>query len=87
MKAKVTKEGLLIPKEIAEHLGSEEVEIFEEPGGRLLVVPADSNARGGPAGGEVGQRDPILSLGEDPVDDEVTDASVGHDRYLYGSLS
>jgi hypothetical protein len=30
------------------------------------------------------REDPILSLGEDPVDDEVTDASVNHDRYLYG---
>jgi hypothetical protein len=30
------------------------------------------------------REDPILSLGEDPVDDDVTDASVNHDRYLYG---
>ena len=27
--------------------------------------------------------DPVLQLGTDPVDDEVTDASVNHDRYLY----
>ena len=27
--------------------------------------------------------DPIFQLGKDPVDDEVTDASVNHDRYLY----
>lgn len=81
VKAKVTKEGLLIPREVAERAlgeGSEEVEIFEEPG-RLLISPA--RAASGPAGG--GEEDPILSMGEDPVDDGVTDASTDHDRYLY----
>lgn len=102
MKARITKEGLLIPREVAERtlLGSEEVEIFEEPG-RLLIAPADGAGRGeGPDGGEedpilnLGQNpvragthdDRILALGEDPVDDlrGPTDASTNHDRYLYG---
>ena len=81
-KAKVTKEGLLIPKEVAERAlgeGSEEVEIFEEPG-RLLI----SSARAPGSEGE-DERDPIFAMGEDPVDDGdgVTDASTNHDRYLY----
>lgn len=84
-KARMTKEGLLIPKEVAERAlgeGSEEVEIFEEPG-RLLISPAKASPKAvaGRAGGS--EEDPILSMGEDPVDDEVTDASTGHDRYLY----
>lgn len=85
MKVKVTKEGLLIPKEVTDRLGSEEVEIFEEPG-RVLISPATASPEA--SLGRVGERpdgqeDPILLMGEDPVDDEVTDASVNHDRYLY----
>ncbi|CAN5543946.1 hypothetical protein BH24ACT21_BH24ACT21_12370 [soil metagenome] len=81
MRVKVTKEGLLIPKEVAERLGSDEVEVFEEPG-RLLIV-ADSTSPGRVEGDSDGQEDPILSMGEDPVDDVITDASENHDRYLY----
>jgi hypothetical protein len=29
--------------------------------------------------------DPILQLGTKPVDDEVSDASLNHDRYIYRS--
>ncbi len=69
MKAKGTKEGVLIPRELLEGMPGDEVGIRKEPG-RLLVLPAD---------------DPILSFGEDPLYDEVADASVNLDRYLYGS--
>lgn len=82
IKVKVTKEGLLIPREVTDRAlgeGSEEVEIFEEPG-RLLISSATAKPSVGRADGE---EDPILSMGDDPVDDEVTDASVNHDRYLY----
>ncbi len=80
MRAEVGEEGLLIPRDVFERLGSEEVEIIEEPG-RLLIV---AGGEGGAA--KPGEGDPILSLGEDPVDDPggATDASVNHDRYLYG---
>jgi bifunctional DNA-binding transcriptional regulator/antitoxin component of YhaV-PrlF toxin-antitoxin module len=81
MKVKVTEEGLLIPKEVAERLGSDEVEVFEEPG-RLLIV-ADTASPGLVGVGSDDQEDPILSMGEDPVDDVITDASENHDRYLY----
>ncbi len=85
IRVKITEEGLLIPKEVAERAlgqGSEEVEIFEEPG-RLLISPAGT-AREAQKGGAGERGDPILSLGEDPMEDpEVSDASVNHDRYLY----
>ena len=84
-KAKITEEGLLIPKEVAERAlgqGSEEVEIFEEPG-RLLISPTDGTGQAEEVGAGKGE-DPILALGEDPVEDAgATDASVNHDRYLY----
>ena len=85
MKVKVTKEGLLIPKEVTDRLGSEEVEIFEEPG-RVLISPATASPKA--SLGRVGERpdgqeDPILLMGEDPVADEVTNASVNHDHCLY----
>lgn len=69
MRAKVTKEGVLIPKEMLEGISGEEVEIRKEPG-RLLVLPAE---------------DPILGLGGDPLDDDISDGSMNHDHYLYGS--
>lgn len=84
MRTKITEDGLLIPREIAEHLGSEEAEISEQPDGRLLIVPAGKRV-GNSSDKEVNGEDPILSLGEDPVEDEVTDASVNHDRYIYGA--
>ncbi len=84
-KARVTEEGLLIPREVAERAlgeGSGEVEIFEEPG-RLLISPVGGAGEAGKEG--AGEReDPILSLGEDPVEDDgAPDASLNHDRYLY----
>lgn len=78
MKAKVTKEGLLIPKEVIERLGSEEVEIFEEPG-RLLIAPAGGACQTRVGGGE----DPIFELGRNPVHTGARDGSMNHDRYLY----
>lgn len=81
MKAKVTEEGLLVPKELLEGLGSEEVEIIEERG-RVLILPSGGSLaveRG------TGEEDPIEGLGANPVDDDITDASVNHDRYLYGA--
>jgi hypothetical protein len=84
-KARLTKEGLLIPREVAERAlgeGSEEVEILEEPGRLLISVPGGAGGAGGEGASE--REDPMLSLGEDPVEDAgATDASVDHDRYLY----
>lgn len=84
MKVKVTSEGLLIPKEVVERLGSNEVEVFEEPG-RLLIIaePASPGDAGGRREAERGE-DPILGLGRRPVRTGVRDGSASHDRYLYG---
>lgn len=67
MRTEVTDQGLLIPKRFLE--GIKEVEIRKE-NGLILIVPLPP-------------KDPILQLGQDPIDDDVTDASVEHDRYIY----
>lgn len=67
MKAKVTNQGVRIPKRLLE--GVDEVEIRKE-NGLILVVP-------------VASQDPILSLGKHPITIDVTDASEKHDRYFY----
>ena len=82
-KAKVTEEGLLIPKEVTERAlgkGSEEVEIFEEPG-RLMVATAGKVGNGIRPGAP--RRSPILGLGKNPVRTGARDGSTEHDRYLY----
>ena len=71
MKAKVTEKGLVIPKEFLE--GIEEVEI-RKTDNLLVIVPTTSS-------------DPILGLGQHPVECGVPDASERHDQYLYGSTS
>jgi len=71
MKAKVTEKGVVIPKELLE--GIEEVEI-RKTDNLLVVVPTTKS-------------DPILGLGQHPVECGVRDASERHDQYLYGSTS
>ena len=66
MTAKVTAQGVLIPKE---WLGdAEEVEIHKE-NGSIVIVPA-------------AKADPIFALGKHPVEADVSDASINHDAYL-----
>ena len=67
MRTEVTDQGLLIPKRFLE--GIIEVEIRKE-NGVIVIVPMPID-------------DPILQLGKDPIDDDVTDASVEHDQYIY----
>ena len=68
MKSKVTAEGLVIPKQWLD--GVDEVEIRREHD-MILIVPVRAD-------------DPILNFGKHPVTTDVKDASVNHDRYLYG---
>ncbi len=68
MKAKVTEQGLVIPKQFLE--GIQEVEIRQQ-NGILLIVPTKNN-------------NPILQLGKEPILETVDDASINHDRYIYG---
>ena len=69
MKAKVTRQGVRVPRHM---LGdAQEVEIREENGAVVIrPLPAE---------------DPIVGLGEAPVPCRASDASEAHDRYLYGS--
>lgn len=69
MRAKVTKQGVLIPKQMLPDV--EEVEIRAE-NGAVLVLPVHAE-------------DPILGLGSTPVECGAPDASEHHDQYLYGS--
>ena len=67
MKAKVTKEGLLIPKQMLS--GFKEVEIRREDH-QVVIIPFAKD-------------DPIFSLGKHPVECGLSDVSEHHDRYLY----
>ncbi len=67
MKARVTEEGVLVPKEMLE--GMDEVEIHRE-NGMVVIVP-------------VRAYDPIFDISKNPMNNSITDASVNHDRYLY----
>jgi len=71
MKARVTEQGVVIPKEFLE--GVEEEEIRQE-NNLIIVLPTHRS-------------DPILELGKDPVVCGTPDASENHDKYLYGSNS
>ncbi len=71
MRAKVTKRGVIIPKEML--AGAEEVEIRSRDH-RIVISPLSKS-------------DPILNLGKQPVECGVPDASEHHDAYLYGSES
>jgi hypothetical protein len=68
MRTKVTEHGVLIPKLLLE--GIDEVEIRKEQN-VIVVVPVTAD-------------DPILGLGKQPITLDVDDASINHDRYLYG---
>jgi hypothetical protein len=69
MKVKVTEKGALIPRKFLK--GVKEVEVRRQ-NGLIVVVP-------------VGAKDPIFDIGKNPVKSGVTDASVNHDKYIYGS--
>ena len=68
MKTEVTEHGITIPKQLLE--GVKEVEIRKEKN-YILVIPL------------LGE-DPVFRFGKNPVSDDITDASVNHDRYIYG---
>jgi virulence-associated protein VagC len=71
MRVKVTKRGVVIPKDLLG--GAEEVEIQKEDHRIVIAL--------------LSKPDPIFNLGKNPVDCGVPDASENHDRYLYGAGS
>jgi hypothetical protein len=86
MQVKITQEGLFIPIEWLP--GFDEFEIRRE-GHLILIMPIMPPALTfKPTTLPINVADdPIWHLGEDPVDDEIKDASVNHDQYLYGSVA
>jgi len=68
MRSKVSESGGTLPREWFE--GATEVDIRREEH-CVIVQPVHEN-------------DPILGLGSNPIVVDVDDASVNHDRYLYG---
>ena len=69
MRAKVTDQGVVIPKQWLE--GVDEVDIRQEQD-VIVIVPVTGS-------------DPIQELGRNPVMIDIDDASINHDRYLYGT--
>jgi virulence-associated protein VagC len=67
MKTRVTEQGIIIPRDMLE--GLDEVEIRKQDG-MIIIVPA-------------GTDNPIFNIGKNPIDADVTDASVNHDYYVY----
>ncbi|HZA25743.1 MAG TPA: hypothetical protein VFA32_24635 [Dehalococcoidia bacterium] len=67
MKVKVTKHGVVIPKQLLE--GVEEVDIRKKNG--MIIVTS------------VGEQDPIWGLSKNPVKVGLPYASEDHDRYIY----
>lgn len=66
MTAKVTEQGIVIPKEMLGMM--DEVEI-EKLNGIVVVRPITAS-------------DPLWDLGNDPVIEDISDASVNHDQYI-----
>jgi len=82
MQVKVTQEGLFIPTEWLH--GFDEFEIRRK-GHLILIMPITPPAltfKQATLPMEVAE-DLIWHLGEYPVDDEIADASINHDKYLY----
>lgn len=67
MKLKVTQEGVMIPKEL---LGeSEEIEITQQQD-KLIITT-------------VHKKPSIWDLGKNPVECDISDGAINHDKYLY----
>ncbi len=64
MRIKVTKKGVVIPKQLLE--GVKEIEILKQLN-MLLIFPVTGD-------------DPIYQLGVDPLTVEIDDASINHDE-------
>jgi hypothetical protein len=94
MQVKVTQEGLFISKEWLH--GLDEFEIRRE-GRVILIMPVTLpeqtfrqpavpyNVADDPIWRiDEDTDDPISNLGKNPIDLDVTDASINHDKYIYG---
>ncbi len=88
MNTKVTDQGVLIPRQWLKYV--DEVEIRKE-NEIILVIPIKANfkkktgflSNTSPTSSSLPIHDPIFSLGQYPIDDELRDASINHDKYIY----
>ena len=92
IKVKVTKEGVVVPREM---LGdAKTVEITLAGNGVLIVTdspPVISSLKGQLEDVTLSSvppqsDDPVLQMGQNPVECGLVDASERHDDYLYGNL-
>lgn len=68
MKLKVTEKGVLIPKELLGN--SQEVEIIQQDD-QIIITTIKKKQMS------------IWDLGKNPVDCDVNDVGINHDKYLY----
>ena len=68
MRTRVTEQGVIIPKEWL--TGIVEVDIRQE-NNHIIITPVVTL-----------EQDPLLALGQDPINLDITDASINHDAYL-----
>jgi hypothetical protein len=91
MKTKVTEQGVLIPKQWLKYVDEVEIRFDHEI---ILVIPIratvskitrhlsdTSPTSSSPSITSI--HDPIFSLGKHPIDDELKDVSINHDKYIY----
>ena len=79
MNIKVTEQGVLIPKHWLKHI--DEVEIRRE-NGIILIIPIELHVK--KVNKQAGTLpEPIFSLGQNPIEDELVDISINHDKYIY----
>ncbi len=67
MKLKVTEQGVLIPKELLGN--SQEVEIIQEKEKLIITIISKPTS--------------IWDLGANPVESDINDGAINHDKYLY----
>jgi len=94
MNTKVTEQGVLIPKQWLKYADEVEIRFTHE---MILIIPIKppvnkitqplSRMTKSPflsSLSKIPTHDPIFSLGKNPIDDELKDVSVNHDKYIYG---
>ena len=91
MRAKVTDQGITIPKSLLPNV--DEVDIRKR-NGMIEVVPVEADAPFIKSENSLKHKDkgigedgpfPLIELARNPVyDPEITDGSINHDKYIYG---
>jgi hypothetical protein len=78
----VTDQGVVLPR--VSFGDAKEVEVRAE-NGVVHVAPLSEIAADPNSPGPIPADDPLWQLCDDPIDDDITDASTNLDKYLYGA--